>query len=241
MSFDLPTSAIEQLKGFVLLCRTKPEIIHKPELKFFLDFLVSMGASIPPPPPASEAKPEEEKKAKPEEPKEDAPKEETPEDAEMSSDESDLELDMEGVLEDPDSDEEHEMGDVNKKEMTDEEMEKFDEVRSNAMGTYSEGEWGKAIEMFTDAIKLNPNSAAMFAKRGACFLKLKKPKACIRDCTRAIELNPDNASAYKFRGRSNRLLGNFSLAAKDLRTFPSRPRTSELPAKSISMNRLTNG
>merc|ERR1719339_805665 len=182
MSFDLPTSAIEQLKGFVLLCRTKPEVNHKQE------------------------------------PKEEAPKEETPEDAEMSSDESDLELDMEGVLEDPDSDEEHEMGDVNKKEMTDEEMEKFDEVRSNAMGTYSEGEWGKAIEMFTDAIKLNPNSAAMFAKRGACFLKLKKPKACIRDCTRAIELNPDNASAYKFRGRSNRLLGNFSLAAKDLRT-----------------------
>ena len=79
MSFDLPTSAIEQLKGFVLLCRTKPEIIHKPELKFFLDFLVSMGASIPPPPPASEAKPEEDKKAKPEEPKEEAPKEETPE------------------------------------------------------------------------------------------------------------------------------------------------------------------
>ena len=36
--------------------------------------------------------------------------------------------------------------------------------------------------------------------------------------SRAIELNPDNASAYKFRGRSNRLLGNFSLAAKDLRT-----------------------
>merc|ERR1719507_2242501 len=81
-------------------------------------------------------------------------------------------------VEDPDSDEEHEMGDVNKKEMTDEEMEKFDEVRSNAMGTYSEGEWGKAIEMFTDAIKLNPNSAAMFAKRGACFLKLKKPSKC---------------------------------------------------------------
>ena len=85
MSFDLPTSAIEQLKGFVLLCRTKPEIIHKPELKFFLDFLVSMGASIPPPPPASEAKPEEEKKAKPEEPKEEAPKEETPEVRELPS------------------------------------------------------------------------------------------------------------------------------------------------------------
>ena len=59
-------------------------------------------------------------------------------DSEMSSDESDVELDMEGVLESPDSDEPHEMGDVTKKEMTDEEMEKFDEARGNAMSTFSE-------------------------------------------------------------------------------------------------------
>merc|ERR1712012_549005 len=54
-----------------------------------------------------------------------------------------------------------------------------------------------AIALFTEAIKLNPNSAAMFAKRGACFIKVQKPNACVRDCTRAIELNPDNAGAYK--------------------------------------------
>merc|ERR1711872_1064075 len=98
-----------------------------------------------------------------------------PEDAEMSGDDSEVELDME------------------KKVMTDEEIEQFDEVRGRAMGIFSEGEWEKAIEEFTAAIKLNPNSAAMFAKRGTCFLKLNKPRACVRDCTRAIELNPDNA------------------------------------------------
>ena len=51
--------------------------------------------------------------------------------------------------------------------------------------------------LFTEAIKLNPNSAAMFAKRGTCFLKLSPPapRACVRDCSRAIELNPDNAAA----------------------------------------------
>merc|ERR1719412_815065 len=58
----------------------------------------------------------------------------------------------------------------------------------------------------------------MFAKRGNCFLKLKKPKACIRDCDRAIQLNPDSAPALKFRGRAHRLLGHFVEAAKDLRT-----------------------
>merc|ERR1719412_2054610 len=97
-------------------------------------------------------------------------------------------------------------------------MEKFDEKRGEAMSAFSEGEWEAAVALFTEAIKLNPNSAAMFAKRGACFIKIQKPNACVRDCTRAIELNPDNAGAYKFRGRANRLLGNFTEAAKDLST-----------------------
>jgi len=57
---------------------------------------------------------------------------------EASSDESDVELDMDGVLENPDTEEPHEMGDSDKKEMTDEEMEQFDEARSSAMGTFSE-------------------------------------------------------------------------------------------------------
>ena len=117
------------------------------------------------------------------------------------------------------------MGDSTKKEMTDQEMENFDEKRSEAMQAFSEvsskpevfhqgmsslflwqGEWDKAVGLFTEAIKLNPNSAAMFAKRGTCFLKLSPPapRACVRDCSRAIELNPDNATAYKFRGRANR-------------------------------------
>lgn len=71
--------------------------------------------------------------------------------------------------------------------MTDEEMEKFDEARGNAMSTFSGGRVGRRRSiLFTEAIKLNPNSAAMFAKRGACYLKLNKPRACVRDC-KAIE------------------------------------------------------
>lgn len=57
----------------------------------------------------------------------------------------------------------------------------------------------------------------LYAKRGQCYLQLKKPNACVRDCTRALEINPDNAAAYKFRGRAHRLLGNFIKAAEDLR------------------------
>jgi len=210
MSFSasLPKAALDQLKGFITLCKAKPEVLHNPDLSFFSDYLLSMGASLP---------------AKPEEPKHRAPMDPPPkaaakeEEMEVESEESDVELDMTGVIDKPDS-ENHEMGDADKKEMTDEEMENFDCKRGEAMSAFSEGDWESAIGLFTEAIELNPNSAAMFAKRGACFIKVQKPNACVRDCTRAIELNPDNAGAYKFRGRSHRLLGNFTAAAKDLAT-----------------------
>merc|ERR1719226_62594 len=142
--------------------------------------------------------------------------EEEPE-PEPESEESDVELDMEGVIE-PDNDPPQEMGDASKTELSEAESDAFETKRSEAMSALGEGEWQKAVDLFTEAIKLNPTSAAMFAKRGNCFIKMKRPNACIRDCTRAIELNPDNAAAYKFRGRANRLLGKFVEAAKDLRT-----------------------
>merc|ERR1719346_121727 len=106
------------------------------------------------------------------------------------------------------------------KELSEEEMDSFDEKRSEAMQAYSEGEWEKSIGLFTEAIKINPNSAVMFAKRGMCYLKInpKATNACVKDCSRAIQLNPDNAAAYKWRGRAHRLLGNFAEAAKDLST-----------------------
>lgn len=36
----------------------------------------------------------------------------------------------------------------------------------------------------------------------SCYVKLKKPNAAIRDCTRAKEINPDSAQPYKWRGRA---------------------------------------
>jgi len=216
MSFSLPKSALDQLKGFISLCKSKPEMIHNEELTFFREYLLSMGATLPPAPPKEEkpSKPEPEAKVPP-------PAAEEPEtEMEVESEESDVELDMDGVIGDPKPIDNQDMGDPNKKELSDEEMDSFDEKRGEAMQAYSEGEWEKAIGLFTDAIKINPNSAVMFAKRGMCYLKISPQAtgACVKDCTRAILLNPDNAAAYKWRGRAQRLLGNFSEAAKDLST-----------------------
>ena len=96
MSFSMPKSAVDQLKGFISLCKSRPEIIHNEELAFFRDYLLSMGATLPPKPEGGAA-PDAGKKpdSKP------APEPAKEEPAEMEveeSDESDVELDMEGVI-----------------------------------------------------------------------------------------------------------------------------------------------
>ena len=103
----------------------------------------------------------------------------------------------------PDTDASQEMGDPSK-EMGEEEEEEWQEKKQEAMMAFSDGNYEKAVGYFTEAIKRNPQSALMFAKRANCYIHLNKPNACIRDCDRALEINPDSAAARKFRGRANR-------------------------------------
>jgi len=210
---SIPQAQIMQLKAFVSVLKAQPAMLHHPELGFLRDYLESLGATLPPKPEAAKA---EEGKCPM---KEDTPAPPEPEEEEVEeepmSEESDVDLDMEGVVE-ADKEDPVSMGDP-KKELGEDDFDKFDAKKSEAMGVFSEGEWEKAIPIFTEAIEINATSAMPFVKRGQCFMKLSKPNACIRDCTRAIEINPDNAAAHKFRGRAHRLLGNFLEAAKDLR------------------------
>ena len=146
MSFSLPKSAVDQLKGFISLCKSKPEMIHNEELTFFREYLLSMGATLPPVPSKEDqggccgSKPESGCGANAAAP---PPKEPEKEEMEVESEESDVELDMDGVVGDPNPLEDQDMGDPNKKELSDEEMDKFDEKRGEAMSAYSEvGLWG---------------------------------------------------------------------------------------------------
>uniref|UniRef100_A0A4W2GMQ8 STI1 domain-containing protein n=2 Tax=Bos TaxID=9903 RepID=A0A4W2GMQ8_BOBOX len=95
-------------------------------------------------------------------------------------------------------------------------MDQANDKKVAAIDALNDGELQKAIDLFTDAIKLNPRLAILYAKRASVFIKLQKPNAAIRDCDRAIEINPDSAQPYKWRGKAHRLLGHWEEAARDL-------------------------
>nr|XP_056701994.1 hsc70-interacting protein isoform X2 [Euleptes europaea] len=149
---------VNELRAFVKLCKQNPALLHAEELSFFREWVESMGGTIPPVPcnTTSSEKPEE---AAPEEKK----PEEPPNPPEPQSDESDLEIDNEGVIE-PDMDEPQEMGDENI-EVSDEMMDQANEKKMEAINALGEGKLEEAINLFTEAIKLNPHLAILYAKR----------------------------------------------------------------------------
>uniref|UniRef100_A0A2I3HFS5 STI1 domain-containing protein n=1 Tax=Nomascus leucogenys TaxID=61853 RepID=A0A2I3HFS5_NOMLE len=147
------------------MCKQDPNVPYTKEMRFLREWVESMGGKVPPA--TQKAKSEENTK------------EEKP-DNEPSSEESDLEIDNEGVIE-PDTDAPQEMGDENA-EITEEMMDQANDKKV-----------AKAIDLFTDAIKLNPCLAILYAKRASVFVKLQKPNA-----------------------KAHRLLGHWEEAAHDL-------------------------
>uniref|UniRef100_A0A8C5SK43 Hsc70-interacting protein n=1 Tax=Laticauda laticaudata TaxID=8630 RepID=A0A8C5SK43_LATLA len=133
---------------------------------------------------------------------------------ESESEDSELEIDTEEVIE-SDEDLPQEMGNENLK-VTDEMRKLANEKKREAFDAVNKGELFKALDLFTEAIKLNPHLTILYANRARVYLKLQKPTAAIRDCDKAIQINPDSAQPYKWRGKALQILGYWQKAAKDL-------------------------
>lgn len=204
----LTAEALNKLQLFLGAVKKNPDLFYLPELSFFKDFVESYGGTVPPQSKASREMPKTEPTSQPEQSSA-APEEE-------ESEESDLELDNTGVLENPDA-EEPIPEIVVEQEVSEENMDKSNEKKREAIHAFNDAKYEEAVNAYTEAIALNPVSALLYAKRGQSYLQLSKPNACIRDCTVALQINPDIATAYKFRGRAYRLLGKWEEAAKDLR------------------------
>ncbi|XP_029174922.1 putative protein FAM10A4 [Nylanderia fulva] len=199
-----------QLKTLVRECINNSSLLHDPKFSSIKELIEHYGGKIPQAKASPASDTNNEFRSEPAEPQVESEPE-----PESESEESDVELDMTGVIE-PDEDAPQKMGDL-LLQPTEEQCTESQAIRSQAVSAFMEKDYEKAVQLYTEAIVLNPQAALLYAKRGQIFLLMNKPNACIRDCDRAIELNPDSAAAHKFRGRAYHLLGKFEEAANDLR------------------------
>ncbi|KAL3093144.1 hypothetical protein niasHT_022594 [Heterodera trifolii] len=189
------------------MCKHDPSLLHTKQFDFYREYLESLGAKIPP---ATSSSAHEDTSEKEEN---NGKEEQRQEDEEVPL----PELDNSGVQTDKTGDLQLSMGDLSK-QVAEEEIERANESRESAMAAFSEGNYQSSFDLLTKAIELNPGSAILHAKRANTLLKMSMMKAAIQDCDKAIAINPDSAQPYKFRGRANQLLGNWTEAHHDFAT-----------------------
>ena len=76
-------------------------------------------------------------------------------------------------------------------------------------------DYSKAIEHYSNAIKLNPQMAEAYCNRGLAYSDSDEIELAIEDYNRAIELDPNGASAYNNRGLAYSKRGKVERAIKD--------------------------
>ena len=73
----------------------------------------------------------------------------------------------------------------------------------------------KAIEYLNNDIKLQPNNAENYAKRGNVYYSLGQSQQALEDFNKAIGLKQDYANAYNNRGTAYLSQGNKELGCRD--------------------------
>ncbi|EGP09209.1 DUF1850 domain-containing protein [Bradyrhizobiaceae bacterium SG-6C] len=77
-------------------------------------------------------------------------------------------------------------------------------------------QFDKAIDSYDEAIRLDPNSARLFALRAAAFASMHEPRLAIRDYTESVRLDPGVMKTYTDRAAVFRRIRRFDLAIDDL-------------------------
>ena len=89
--------------------------------------------------------------------------------------------------------------------------EKFEE----GMADFVSHNYGRSIDLLSQAIELDPQFTLALKSRGAAYLKLDKVQEAIADMSAVIDIAPDNARAFHMRGLAHDKSGDLDEALED--------------------------
>lgn len=193
---------VAALKNFVTVLKANPDTIHLPELAFFKEYLLSLGANLGP---VSSPR-----VAGVSSPRVSSPKAAEPTEADFFDLDDPDRMVAETVALPPKG--------VKGLELSDADQERVSALKSQASEAIENGHLGAALELYNTVISMGSVSAMMYTKRADLLLKLKRPLAAIADCDAALLLNPDSAKAFRIRGLALRGLQKWEAAHSDLST-----------------------
>ncbi|KAL4655794.1 hypothetical protein GN956_G5428 [Arapaima gigas] len=78
------------------------------------------------------------------------------------------------------------------------------------------GEHKKAVEKYTQSLKLNPTEVTTYTNRALCYLSLKMYKEAVEDCAEALHLDCANVKALYRRAQAHKELKDYKACIEDL-------------------------
>jgi len=94
-------------------------------------------------------------------------------------------------------------------------IEAADIAKEKGNAAYKDKQWQKAINFYSEAIKLNGKNATYYSNRAAAYLELGSFAQAEEDCTAAIDLDKKNVKAHLRRGTAREMLGYYKEAIED--------------------------
>ncbi|KAL4196202.1 hypothetical protein AMTRI_Chr04g182160 [Amborella trichopoda] len=96
-------------------------------------------------------------------------------------------------------------------------METAELFKEKGNAAFKRKQWNKAVNFYTEAIKINGESATFYSNRAAAYLELGCFQQAEADCNQAILLDKKNVKAYLRRGTARENLLSYKEAAQDFR------------------------
>jgi tetratricopeptide (TPR) repeat protein len=92
---------------------------------------------------------------------------------------------------------------------------KLPELYRQAISSLERRQFDKALDEFSNVVRMDPNRSDAWLGRGYAFLEMNHPDSAIRDIDAALRCEPDFAAAYCQRGRAHLKMNNFYRAISD--------------------------
>ncbi|KAK6945740.1 hypothetical protein RJ641_013284 [Dillenia turbinata] len=93
-------------------------------------------------------------------------------------------------------------------------MDTSELLKEKGNAAYKGKQWNKAVNYYTEAIKLNETNATYYCNRAAAYLNFQHAE---EDCSKAILLDKKNVKAYLRRGAARESLLYYKEAAQDFK------------------------
>lgn len=95
-------------------------------------------------------------------------------------------------------------------------LKKGQALKEEGNALVKKGEHKKAIEKYSQSLKLNPTEVTTYTNRALCYLSVKQYRDAVRDCDEALMIDSSNVKALYRRAQAHKELKDIKTCVDDL-------------------------